>query len=142
MSALARVALPDEARRRTLLYVEDNPANLMLVEQIVRRHPSLTLISAPDAYRGLELARTLLPDIILMDINLPGLNGFEALERLLQDPATARIPVLAVSANALPQDVERGLKAGFFRYVTKPIHVAEFMEAVHVALAFAEDPAH
>ncbi len=72
-----------------------------------------------------------------MDINLPGINGFEALKILRSDPATAHIPVVAVSANAMPIDIERGLKAGFFRYLTKPITVNEFMEALDVALEFA-----
>jgi len=75
--------------------------------------------------------------VILMDINLPGINGFEALKILRSDPATAHIPVIAVSANAMPLDIERGLKAGFFRYITKPIKVSEFMEALDVALEFA-----
>jgi len=68
----------------------------------------------------------------------PGINGFEALKILRSDPATAHIPVIAVSANAMPLDVERGLKAGFFRYITKPIKVNEFMEALDVALEFSE----
>ena len=72
-----------------------------------------------------------------MDINLPDINGFEALKILRSDPATAHIPVIAISANAMPLDIERGLKAGFFRYITKPIKVDEFMEALDVALEFA-----
>jgi len=79
--------------------------------------------------------------VILMDINLPGINGFEALKILRSDPSTAHIPVIAVSANAMPRDVEKGLKAGFFRYITKPIKVNEFMEALDVALQFAEQKA-
>jgi CheY-like chemotaxis protein len=72
-----------------------------------------------------------------MDINLPDINGFEALSILRSDPATAQIPAIAISANAMPPDIERGLKAGFFRYITKPIKVNEFMEALDVALEFA-----
>ena len=72
-----------------------------------------------------------------MDINLPGINGFEALKILRSDPATAHIPVIAISANAMPRDIEKGLEAGFFRYITKPIKVNEFMEALDVALEFA-----
>jgi CheY-like chemotaxis protein len=75
--------------------------------------------------------------VILMDINLPGINGFEALKTLRSDPATEHIPVIAVSANAMPLDVERGLKAGFARYLTKPIRVNELMEALNVTLALA-----
>ena len=80
------------------------------------------------------------PDILLvsMDINLPGMNGIQALERLRQDPATEHIPVMAISANAMLSDVKRGLDLGFFSYLTKPIDVKEFMEALDVALAFAD----
>jgi len=85
---------------------------------------------------GIELARAKAPDVILMDINLPGIDGFEALRILRSDPTTAHIPVVAISANAMPLDIERGLKAGFFRYITKPIKVNEFVEAMDVALEF------
>jgi CheY-like chemotaxis protein len=83
------------------------------------------------------LARACQPDVILMDINLPGLSGFGALKILLNDPVTAHIPVLALSANAVPRDIEKGMEAGFFRYLTKPIKVNEFMDALDVALNFA-----
>ena len=73
-----------------------------------------------------------------MDINLPGISGIQALGILAEDPATAHIPVVALSANAVPRDIERGLKAGFFRYLTKPIKVNEFMHTLEVALNFAE----
>jgi CheY-like chemotaxis protein len=121
-------------RRRTLLYVEDNPANLALVEQIVARRPDLHLLSAGNATLGIEIARARRPDIILMDINLPGLNGFQALELLRLDPLTMAIPVIALSANAMVGDINRGLQAGFFRYITKPINVVDFMEALDIAL--------
>jgi len=121
----------------TLLYVEDNPANLMLVEDLVTRRPDLRLLTARDGDRGIEIARAARPDVILMDINLPGISGITALRILADDPATARIPVIAVSANAIPRDIERGLQAGFFRYLTKPIKVAEFMDTLDVALKFA-----
>jgi PAS domain S-box-containing protein len=123
---------------RTLLYVEDNPANLQLVERLIGRRKDLRLLSAVDGTRGVELARAKQPDVILMDINLPGISGFDALKILRDDATTAHIPVLALSANAMPRDIERGLKAGFFRYLTKPIKVSEFMETLNVALAFAE----
>jgi PAS domain S-box-containing protein len=124
---------------RTLLYVEDNPANLQLVERLIGRRNDLRLLSAIDGMRGVELARIRQPDVILMDINLPGMSGFEALKILRDDKKTAHIPVLALSANAMPRDIERGLQAGFFRYLTKPIKVSEFMETLNVALAFAEE---
>ena len=125
----------DSSFQRTLLYVEDNPANLILVEQLIARRTDLKLLTAVDAYKGLELVHSFHPDVILMDINLPGgMSGFDALEILLNDPATARTPVIALSANAIPRDIEKGIAAGFFRYLTKPIKVNEFMDALDSAL--------
>jgi signal transduction histidine kinase/CheY-like chemotaxis protein len=122
---------------RTLLYVEDNPANLMLVEDLIARRPDIRLLSARDGNTGIEIARARRPDLILMDINLPGISGISALKILAQDPATAHIPIVALSANAIPRDIEKGLEAGFFRYLTKPIKVNEFMEALDTALECA-----
>jgi CheY-like chemotaxis protein len=84
---------------------------------------------------GIQLTRAQQPDVVLMDINLPGISGIEALKILRDDPATARIPIVALSANAMPRDIEKGLAAGFFSYLTKPIKVKEFMEALDAALA-------
>ena len=126
------------AALRTLLYVEDNRANMQLVEQLIARRPDMRLLSAGDGTRGIALARTHQPEVILMDINLPGISGIQALKILREDPATAHIPVLAISANAMPHDIKKGLEAGFFRYLTKPIKVNEFMEALDMALEFAE----
>jgi PAS domain S-box-containing protein len=131
--------LPIDKRLRTLLYVEDNPANLKLVERLVARRHDLRLLSAIDGNRGVQLARSCQPDVILMDINLPGISGIEALKILSNDIATAHIPVVALSANAIPRDIQMGLEAGFFRYLTKPIKVNEFMDTLNVALEFAED---
>jgi CheY-like chemotaxis protein len=125
----------------TLLYVEDNPANLKLVEQIIARHPGIRLLTAVDGNSGFAAARASAPDVILMDINLPGISGFDVLKLLRAEPATAHIPVIAVSANAMARDIERGLKAGFFRYLTKPIKVNEFMAALAVALEHAQSGA-
>ena len=119
---------------RTLLYIEDNPANLMLVEDLISRRPDIRLRSAMNAISGIDIARAVLPDLILMDINLPGISGTSALRILAQDPMTASIPVIALSANAMPRDISRGLEAGFFRYLTKPIVVNEFMAALDMAL--------
>jgi PAS domain S-box-containing protein len=124
-------------RLRTLLYVEDNPANRMLVEDLIARRPDLRTLTAEDGPRGIEIARASLPDVILMDINLPGISGIQAMRILADDPATAHIPVVALSANAMPRDIEKGLKAGFFRYLTKPIKVDEFFHTLEVALDFA-----
>jgi len=123
---------------RTLLYVEDNPANLMLVEQIIADHPHVRMLSARDGKQGIALARAHLPDVILMDINLPGISGIEALNILRKDPTTAHIPVVALSANAMLHDIEKGIEAGFFRYLTKPIKVNEFMDALDDALKHAK----
>ena len=135
--ARRQLALHSPHGQQTLLYVEDNPANLALVEQLIARRGDLKLLTAIDADLGIELARTYLPDVILMDINLPGMSGYGALKRLRDDPLTAHIPVLALSANAVPRDIEKGLEAGFFRYLTKPIRVHEFMDALDVALQHA-----
>jgi CheY-like chemotaxis protein len=129
---------PVDAHTRTLLYVEDNRANMELVEQLVARRPGMRLLGAADGMRGVLLARLHLPDVILMDINLPGINGLQALKILRDDPATCHIPVLALSANALPRDVARGMEAGFFRYLTKPVKVDEFMEALDMGLMLAD----
>ncbi len=126
-----------DAPLRTLLCVEDNPANLMLVERLLARRTDIRLLSARDGGRGIQIARAEQPDVILMDINLPGISGLDALRTLADDPATAHIPVIALSANAMPRDVERGLAAGFFRYLTKPIRIQEFMDTLDVALALA-----
>jgi CheY-like chemotaxis protein len=129
------------SRLRTLLYVEDNPANLMLVKDLVSRRPDIRLLTAGDGLSGIEIARASLPDVILMDINLPGISGVQALGMLKEDSATAHIPVVALSANAVPRDIAKGLEAGFFRYLTKPIKVDEFMETLDIALRFTETEA-
>ncbi len=133
--APAQTRISNGERVRSLLYVEDNPANLGLVEQILARRPDLRLLSAATGKLGIELARTNRPDVILMDINLPDISGIEALGILRKDPATAHIPVVAISANAMPHDIEKGRLAGFFRYLTKPIKVNEFLDTLNTALA-------
>jgi signal transduction histidine kinase/CheY-like chemotaxis protein len=137
----APAPLPEDTPMRTLLYVEDNPANLELVEQIIARRPDLRLLSAADASIGIAFARAYLPEVILMDINLPGISGVEAMKILRTDPATAHIPIIALSANALARDIEKALAAGFFNYLTKPIKVSAFLDAIDVALKFAQTEA-
>jgi len=127
----------NDTSMRTLLYVEDNPANLKLVEQLIARRPNMRLLSAGHATLGIELARKHQPEVILMDINLPGISGIGALKILRDDPLTRHIPVIAISANAMLHDIHKGLEAGFFRYLPKPIKVTEFMDAVDVALEFS-----
>jgi CheY-like chemotaxis protein len=126
---------------RTLLYVEDNPANLKLVEQLIARRPDMRLLSARDGNLGIQLARTNQPEVILMDINLPGISGIEALRILREDPSTTHIPIVALSANAMPRDIEKGLLAGFFQYLTKPIKINEFMDTLDGALEFVRQKA-
>ncbi|MBI5070057.1 MAG: response regulator [Deltaproteobacteria bacterium] len=123
---------------RLLLCVEDNLANLKLVERLIERRPDLALISAGTGARGIQLARSRRPDVILMDINLPDISGLQALVALRAGPATALIPVIAVSANAMPHDINKGRQAGFFAYLTKPIKVNEFNETLSAALELAD----
>jgi CheY-like chemotaxis protein len=133
--------VPHGARLRTLLCVEDNPANLKLVEELIARRPDLRLLTAVNGTLGIELARAAQPEMILMDVNLPDISGIEAMKILREDPVTARIPIVALSANAMPRDIKKGLEAGFFRYLTKPIKVNEFMDTLRMALESAEQRA-
>lgn len=133
------VALPAEGSPPTLLYIEDNPANLRLVQVILRFGHDLHLLSAPDGRQGIELARIHLPQVILMDMNLPGIGGGEAQRILRDDPRTAHIPVIALTANAMPHDVTAAMDAGFFRYITKPINVDELTAAINSALEFTKN---
>ncbi len=135
--AVSRAAPVIGATAPLVLHVEDNPANLRLVREILELRGDVRQISAPDARLGIDLARAHLPQIILLDINLSGMSGLEALTVLQSDPVTARIPVVAITANAMAGDVSRGLAAGFFRYVTKPIDMARLNDAVDAALTAA-----
>lgn len=133
--------LPTGVDERTLLYIEDNPANMQLVERLIARRPDIKLLTAVNASLGIEQARSFLPDVILMDINLPGLSGIDALKILRDDPSTAHIPVVAISANAMLRDIQIGIESGFFRYLTKPIIVEEFMDNLNVTFEFAKETA-
>jgi signal transduction histidine kinase/ActR/RegA family two-component response regulator len=133
-ATLIKPAATSGGALRTLLYVEDNSANLQLVEELIARVPDLRLLSAADGTLGIELARACQPEVILMDINLPGISGIEAMRILRADPATAHIPIVALSANAMFHDIRNGLDSGFFRYLTKPIVVGEFMAVLGAAL--------
>jgi PAS domain S-box-containing protein len=141
-ATLPQPRVTPETRLHTLLYVEDNPANLKLVAQIIARNPGIHLLTAVNGTSGIEIARASQPEVILMDINLPGISGFEALRILREEPATAHIPVIAISANAMPRDIAKGLEAGFFRYLTKPIKVNDFMDTLNAALDFGGRPIH
>ena len=124
--------------RKAVLYVEDSPANMLLVEQLLERRPELHLLKAENGAMGIAMALAHQPQVILMDINLPGISGIQVLKLLRQDEATAHIPVLAISANAMTSDIENGLAAGFFRYITKPIQIDIFMNALDEALKATE----
>ena len=127
------IARTDE-REVTLLHIEDNPANRALVTRILERRPHIKVLAADSAEKGIELARTRDPDLIVLDINLPGIDGFEALSMLRAYVDTKHIPVIALSANAMPSDVKRGLEAGFLQYLTKPIDVKEFLRTIDLFL--------
>ena len=137
-AALAPATNPADLSVHTLLYVEDNQANLDLVEQLIARRSDLNLLTATNGPTGIELARTLLPKVILMDINLPGMSGIDAMHILRAEPLTAHIPVIAVSASASKMDIENGIQAGFYSYITKPIRVPDFMKSLDEALAHAK----
>ena len=130
----ARSHLLEGTPLHTLLYVEDNPANLLLIEQLMERRADLRMLGAADGQRGIEFARAHLPDVILMDINMPGISGIDAMKILRADPLTAHIPIIALSANALPGDIAKGLAAGFYSYLTKPIKLDELMDQLDLAL--------
>ena len=137
LDALPQIKTDDSVSARTVLYVEDNPANLKLVEMLIARRGDLRLLSAGTGDLGIEVALAHQPDVILMDINLPGISGIKALAVLRREAATAHIPVIALSANASPRDIERGLAAGFLKYLTKPIKVEELIDTLDLALAVA-----
>ena len=118
----------------TLLYIEDNPANLLLVQELMARRPTVRLMTAHNALNGLALARSAMPDVILLDTHLPDLSGMDVLRILVNDPVTATIPVVMLSANAMPNEIQAGLDAGCYRYLTKPIHVKELMHTINLAL--------
>ncbi len=117
-----------------LLYIEDNPANLELMEMIANGFVDLNLILARTAEEGLELAEQHIPDLVIMDINLPGLDGYEALRCLRDRDQTRHIPVIALSANAMAGDIEKGRAAGFFKYLTKPVKVGELIATIREVL--------
>lgn len=118
-------------RRRHVLYVEDNIVNQILVEGMLARLPAVQLQLAADAESGLRLARQQPPDLVLLDIQLPGIDGYELRRQLLDDPATAAVPVVAVTANAMPEDRARALAAGFDDYLTKPLQLQALLDCVN-----------
>ncbi|MCG5516701.1 MULTISPECIES: ATP-binding protein [unclassified Ectothiorhodospira] len=124
----------DATRTHTVLHIDDNPANLRLVAQILTRRPQLRLLSAPNPGLGLELAAAHTPNLILLDINMPELDGYQVLKQLRANPATAAIPVMALTAFATERDVERGISVGFDEYLTKPLDVEHFLSVLETLL--------
>ncbi|MDA0654950.1 MAG: response regulator, partial [Proteobacteria bacterium] len=122
---------------KTVLYIEDNPANLSLMEMIISRTDGIDLISAFNAEIGIDMARAQKPDLILLDINLPGMNGFEALKVLKEMEESAETPVIAVSAAAAKKDIDAAIKAGFNAYLTKPINVQNLLDTLKSNLGMA-----
>jgi PAS domain S-box-containing protein len=140
----AGLALP-ALRAATLVYIEDNAINLQLMQAKIELHPQLRLLGADLPEPGLALVHGASPDLVLLDIQLPGIDGYEVLRLLRADPATASIPVLAVSAYAMPADIERGLAAGFDDYLTKPFDLHRLFAALPRWLADAparDEPRH
>jgi PAS domain S-box-containing protein len=112
-------------RRHTVVYIEDNPSNIAFMRELMEELPSVALLTAPTAELGLEVIRARRPDVVIMDINLPGISGFEAAQRLREWPETREIPIIGLSAAALERDTARARAAGFYRYLTKPIKIDE-----------------
>lgn len=135
-----RAAQAKPERAQQVLYIEDNPANLKLMEQIFLRRPQLRLIGATSGPGGLQRARETPPDLIPLDINLPGMDGYAVLRELRRTPQTQSTPVIAVTANALPGDIEHGDAAGFTAYVTKPIDLMQFLDTLDQVLAESSLP--
>jgi CheY-like chemotaxis protein len=121
--------------RKLVLYVEDNPANVTFMKDLVSTFENIDLVSAPTAEMGVELARRRPPHVIIMDINLPGMSGLDALRALRHIDETRDIPVIALTAAASERDKQRGMQAGFYRYLTKPVRVDELVTALEGLLA-------
>jgi CheY-like chemotaxis protein len=135
--AIPAAAIPDLPHRSgfSVLYVEDNPANLTLVRNIFATLTDVTMIEAMDGAMGIAMAKQHCPDVIILDLNLPDMSGYAVLQRLKRIPELAATPVLALSAGALPRDIKQGLEAGFLRYLTKPLDVKKFLGAIDAALS-------
>jgi len=129
-SAQAPWSEPRRERAGQILYIEDNQVNVLLVEELVKTVSGLAITSETTGRAGVARAQALLPDLVLIDLQLPDFDGFEVLRRLRAETSTAAIPCIALSANAMPEDIERGLTAGFADYWTKPIDFAAFLTAL------------
>lgn len=117
----------NELPEATVLHIEDNILNTALVRETLAPYPHIRMLDAGSGSLGLELARAHLPDLVLLDINLPGIDGYEVIDRLRDDPRTRHIPVIGISAAAMPRDIERALKHGFDEYLVKPLDVSKLI---------------
>ena len=127
--------------RGTLLYIEDNPVNALIISELISRRPDLQLHIAVDGLSGVERALELRPDLVLLDMQLPDIDGHEVLRRLRGTPSTAAIPVIALSANAMPEDIDRALRAGMSDYWTKPLDFRAFMASLESMFGPGPGPA-
>jgi len=127
--------LTDEQARHTIVYIEDNPSNIAFMRDLMDDLPSVELLTAPTAEIGLSLVRAHKPSIVIMDINLPGMSGFDAAKQLREWDDTKHIPVIGLSAAALARDTARAKESGFYRYLTKPVKVAELTQVLEELLA-------
>ncbi len=134
LASAANSTLADGEEHHLVLYVEDNPANISFVRSLLEDFDTIHLVTAPTAEIGIEIARTRRPRLILMDINLPGMSGLDALQILRMWPETKEIPIVALTAAASDRDRKRGEEAGFFRYLTKPVKVEELTSAIEALL--------
>jgi CheY-like chemotaxis protein len=140
--AVAVLEASPRERAGQILYIEDNVVNVLLVEELVRSVGGIAIVSEPTGAAGVARARSLRPDLVLIDLQLPDFDGFEVLRRLRADPVTRSIACIALSANAMPEDVERGLAAGFADYWTKPIDFGAFLGALYKRFPAAPPSGH
>jgi CheY-like chemotaxis protein len=141
VAAVPRPSVPPESRlmatsdqRYVVVYIEDNPSNIAFMKDLIGDFESVELLTAPTAEIGIELVRARRPHVVIMDINLPGMSGFEATRRLREWPETRAIPVVALSAAAMMRDKTRVEETGFYRYLTKPVKVDELTEVLEELL--------
>jgi CheY-like chemotaxis protein len=118
-----------------VLYIEDDPVNFTLVERILEFRPALTLMHARSGQSGVDLAQAHQPKLILLDLNLPDMHGSEVLRQLQREPATSKVPVVVLSADATPSQIERLLSAGARNYLTKPFDIDPFLAVVDEMVA-------
>jgi PAS domain S-box-containing protein len=119
--------LANSAHRHAVVYIEDNPSNIAFMRDVLEELPGVELLTAPSAEIGLELVRGRRPEVVIMDVNLPGMSGLDAARRLRAWPETRAIPIIGLSAAALARDKLRAEEAGFFRYLTKPVNIDELI---------------